>query len=173
MLDILRKRRSIRHYTDEALSPEIQDQLREAVLRAPSSRSLDPWEFIFVTDKDLLAKLSTAKQHGAHFLRDAALGVVVLGDEAKADTWIEDCAIASIILQLACESLGLGSCWVQIRLRAFDESTSAETRVREILGIPPHLRVESIISIGYPAKSLKGHARENLKDQKIRTNIYA
>jgi len=173
MLDILRRRRSIRQYTDKALSPETLEQLREAVLRAPSSRSLDPWEFIFVTDNYLLAQLSTAKQHGAHFLRDAALGVVVLGDEAKADTWIEDCAIASIILQLACESLGLGSCWVQIRLRAFDESTSAETRVREILGIPPHLRVESIISIGYPAKSLKGHARENLKDQKIRTNIYA
>jgi nitroreductase len=173
MLDILRRRRSTRHYTSQAIAPETLDQLREAVLRSPSSRSLDPWEFIFVTDKNLLAQLSTAKQHGAHFLRDAALGVVVLGDEAKADTWIEDCAIASIILQLACESLGLGSCWVQIRLRAFDESTSAETRVREILGIPPHLRVESIISIGYPAKSLKGHPCENLKDQKIRTNIYA
>ena len=173
MLDILRRRRSTRHYTSQAIAPETLDQLREAVLRSPSSRSLDPWEFIFVTDKNLLAKLSTAKQHGAHFLRDAALGVVVLGDEAKADTWIEDCAIASIILQLACESLGLGSCWVQIRLRAFDESTSAETRVREILGIPPHLRVESIISIGYPAKSLTGHLRETLKDQKIRTNIYA
>lgn len=173
MLDILRRRRSTRHYTSQAIAPETLDQLREAVLRSPSSRSLDPWEFIFVTDKNLLAKLSTAKQHGAHFLRDAALGVVVLGDEAKADTWIEDCAIASIILQLACESLGLGSCWVQIRLRAFDESTSAETRVREILGIPPHLRVESIISIGYPAKSLMGHPRETLKDQKIRTNIYA
>ena len=173
MLDILRKRRSIRHYTDTALSPETLDQLREAVLRAPSSRSLDPWEFIFVTDKDLLAQLSTAKQHGAHFLRDAALGVVVLGDEAKADTWIEDCAIASIILQLACESLGLGSCWVQIRLRAHDQEKSAEERVREILGVPVHLRVESIISIGYPAKSLTGHPRATLKDHTIRTNTYS
>ena len=173
MLDILRRRRSTRHYTSQAIAPETLDQLREAVLRSPSSRSLDPWEFIFVTDKNLLAKLSTAKQHGAHFLRDAALGVVVLGDEAKADTWIEDCAIASIILQLACESLGLGSCWVQIRLRPHDLEKSAEERVREILGVPPHLRVESIISIGYPAKSLTGHLRETLKDQKIRTNIYA
>jgi nitroreductase len=173
MLDILRKRRSIRHYTGQAISPDVMDQLREAVLRAPSSRSLDPWEFVFVTDKALLAQLATAKPHAAHFLRDAALGVVVLGDEAKADTWIEDCAIASIILQLACESLGLGSCWVQIRLRAFDQSVSAEERVRQILNIPPHLRVESVISIGYPAKSPRGHARENLKDHKIRTDTYA
>lgn len=173
MLDILRRRRSIRHYTPEALSPETVELLKEAVLRSPSSRGLDPWEFVFVTDKALLAALATAKPHGAHFLRDAALGVVVLGDEAKADTWVEDCAIASIILQLACESLGLGSCWVQIRLRAFDESTSAEARVREILNIPSHLRVESIISIGHPAKPLKGHPRETLKDHTIKTDTYA
>lgn len=173
MLDILRKRRSIRHYISDPIPPEILDKLREAVLRSPSSRGLDPWEFIFVTDTGLLQALSTAKPHGAHFLRDATLGVVVLGDEAKADTWIEDCAIASIILQLACESLGLGSCWVQIRLRAFDASTSAEARVREILGIPEHLRVASIISIGYPAKSLSGHARNTLKDHTIKTNTYA
>lgn len=173
MLDILRKRRSIRHYTSQAIGPEILAQLKEAVLRSPSSRGLDPWEFIFVSDKGLLESLSTAKPHGAHFLRDAALGVVVLGNEDKADTWIEDCSIASIILQLACESLGLGSCWVQIRLRAFDQQRSAEDRVREILGIAPHLRVESIISIGYPAKSVTGHPRETLKDHTIRINTYS
>jgi nitroreductase len=173
MLEILRKRRSIRHYTPEALEPEVMELLREAVLRSPSSRGLDPWEFIFVTDKPLLEALSKAKPHGAHFLRDAALGVVVLGHEDKADTWIEDCAIASIILQLACESLGLGSCWMQIRLRPHDQERTAEDRVREILRIPPHLRVESIISIGYPAKALAGHARETLKDHTIRTNTYS
>ncbi len=173
MLDILRRRRSTRHYTSQTIALETLDQLKEAVLRSPSSRGLDPWEFIFVSDKPLLQALSAAKPHGAHFLRDAALGVVVLGDEHKADTWIEDCAIASIILQLACESLGLGSCWVQIRLRPHDQERSAEERVREILGVPPHLRVESIISIGYPAKSLTGHPRETLKDHAIRTNTYS
>jgi len=149
------------------------DLLKEAVLRSPSSRGLDPWEFIFVTDRTLLQTLSKAKPHGAHFLGEAALGVVVLGNENKSDTWIEDCAIASIILQLACESLGLGSCWVQIRLRPHDQEKSAEERVREILDIPPHLRVESILSIGYPAKSLTGHSRETLKDHLIRTNTYS
>ena len=173
MLEILRRRRSIRHYTGQAIAPETVDQLKEAVLRSPSSRALDPWEFVFVTDRALLQALSTAKPHGAHFLREAALGVVVLGNEDKADTWIEDCAIASIILQLACESLGLGSCWVQIRLRPHDQGKSAEERVREILDIPSHLRVESIISIGHPAKPLAGHSRETLKDHLIRTDTYS
>ena len=173
MLEILRRRRSIRHYTSQPIAPETMDLLKEAVLRSPSSRGLDPWEFIFVTDRTLLQTLSKAKPHGAHFLGEAALSVVVLGNENKSDTWIEDCAIASIILQLACESLGLGSCWVQIRLRPHDQEKSAEERVREILDIPPHLRVESILSIGYPAKSITGHARETLKDHVIRANTYS
>ncbi|NCD24886.1 MAG: NAD(P)H-dependent dehydrogenase/reductase [Deltaproteobacteria bacterium] len=173
MLDILRQRRSVRQYTSEPLSPEIIDQLKEAVLRSPSSRGLDPWEFIFVTDKALLAGLATAKPHGAHFLRDAALGVVVLGDEAKADTWIEDCSIATIILHLAAQSLGLGSCWVQIRLREHLPGITAEERVRQILNIPDHLRVEAIVSIGHPAKAPKPHPRQSLKDQRIKTNTHA
>jgi nitroreductase len=173
MLEILRRRRSIRRYTGEPIPAGVVDQLKEAVLRSPSSRGLDPWEFVFVTDKALLAGLAGAKPHGAHFLRDAALGVAVLGNEAKADTWVEDCAIASIILQLTCESLGLGSCWVQIRMRACDDSTTAEERVRQVLNIPPHLRVESIISIGYPATSPVGHPREKLKDHTIRNDTYA
>lgn len=173
MLDILRKRRSIRHYTPEPLDQPVIDQLKEAVLRSPSSRGLDPWEFIFVTDKTLLAALSTAKPHGAHFLRDAALGVVVLGNESTADTWIEDCAIATIILQLACENLGLGSCWVQIRMREHGPGILAEDKVRDILNIPSNMRVLSIVSIGYPAKTATPHPRESLKDSKIRTNTYA
>ncbi len=173
MLDILRQRRSIRHYTPETLSPDVLDQLKEAVLRSPSSRGLDPWEFIFVTDKGLLAELATAKAHGGHFLREAALGVVVLGDEAKADTWIEDCAIASILLHLAAQSLGLGSCWVQIRLREHQSGVTAEERVRQILNVPPHLRVESIISIGHPARAAKPHPRASLHDDKIKTDTYA
>jgi len=173
MLDILRQRRSTRQYTSQGLTPDILNQLKEAVLRSPSSRGQNPWEFIFVTDRNLLAELSSVKPHGAHFLRDAALGVVVLGDGRLADTWIEDCAIAAIILQLACESLNLGSCWVQIRLRHCDASTTAEARVRQILGIPAELRVESIISIGHPATRGTPHPRESLQDQKIKANTYA
>lgn len=172
MLNTLRQRRSIRHYTSTPLTQEIIVQLQEAVLRSPSARGLDPWEFVFVTDKNILADLAAAKPQHAHFLRDAALGVVVLGDDSLADTWIEDCYIATIILQLACTNLGLGSCWIQIRGREYQPGISAEERVRQILHIPGNFRVLDIVSIGYPAKIAKPHPRESLKDNKIKINSF-
>lgn len=172
MLNILRQRRSIRQYTPTTLTLETMTQLQEAVLRSPSSRGQDPWEFIFVTDKDLLGDLATAKPRHAHFLRDAALGVVILGDDSLADTWIEDCSIATIILQLACTSLDLGSCWIQIRGREYQPGVSAEERVRELLHIPDNFRVLAIVSIGHPAETAQAHQRQSLKENKIKMNFF-
>jgi nitroreductase len=150
MLDILRKRRSIRRYLDQEIDRPIIEQLKEAALRSPSSRGINPWSFFFITDRDRLEKLSFAKEHGSEFLRGARLGVVICADSRKTDVWIEDCSIASIILQLTGCSLGLGSCWIQIRNRMHNQEISAEDYVRDVLDLPEHLRVESIMSFGYP-----------------------
>src|SRR5512137_1796539 len=106
MLDILRNRRSIRRYRDREIEAEKIEQLKEAALRAPSSRGINPWRFIFVTDKAVLEKLSRAKESGSSFLEGAALGVVVAAARGESDVWVEDCSIASIILQLAGSGLG-------------------------------------------------------------------
>ena len=91
-----------------------------------------------------------AKESGSSFLSDAPLGVVVCGKEKESDVWIEDCSIASIILQLTGQSLGLGSCWIQIRRRLYGTGKSSEEYVKEVLSLPESLRVESIIAFGYP-----------------------
>ena len=109
MLDLLRKRRSVRKYRDEDIEAEVVELLKEAALRSPTSRNFRPWRFVFVTDRGKLAALSRAKESGSSFLAGARLGVVVCADEGESDVWIEDCSIASIILQLAGQSLGLGS----------------------------------------------------------------
>ena len=54
---------------------------------------------------------------GADFLKDAPLAIVVLADPLASDVWIEDASIASILIQLQAEDLGLGSCWIQVRER--------------------------------------------------------
>jgi nitroreductase len=97
MLNVLRERHSVRHYEDRDIEPEIIEQLKEAVLRAPSSRGLHPWRFVFVTDRALLEALSHSKANYAGFVAGARLAVAICADENISDVWIEDCAIAGII----------------------------------------------------------------------------
>lgn len=167
MLDILRKRRSIRIYKDKEIEPEKIDLLKEAAIRAPSSRSIKPWRFLFVTDRAMLEKLSWAKEDGSSFLKGAGLGVVVCADENESDVWIEDCSIASIILQLEALSLDLGSCWIQIRNRMQGDKMSSEDYIRGLLELSANMRIESIISIGYPDEDKAKIPRDQLDYHKI------
>lgn len=171
-MSLLRSRRSIRRYEDRKIPAETAELLAEAVLRAPSSRSIRPWEFIFVDDADSLAKLARSKEHGSSFLDGAPLGIVICGDETRSDVWVEDCSIAAILIQLAAHSMKLGSCWVQIRKRMHKADETAEDYVRGLLGIPKHLRVECIIGVGYPAENKDGVPAENLGRGKIRWNAF-
>lgn len=173
MLELVRVRRSIRSFTDQPLSAAQISQLAETLLRAPSSRNINPWEFILVDDRQLLVQLSAAKRHGSGFLAGAALGVVICADETKSDVWVEDCSIAAILLQMTAQSLGLGSCWAQIRKRPHDSQATAEEFVQQVLGLPKHIRVASIIGIGHSAEKRRPLAADQLQHDKLRYNNYS
>lgn len=172
MIEILRTRRSIRKYEKRPIDEKSLKTLKEALLRCPSSRGINPWTFLLVDEADLLAGLSKAKEHGSGFLKNAALAIVVCGDETDSDVWVEDCSIAAIVAHLTAHSLGLGSCWIQIRNRAHTAGKTAEEYVRELLGIPASLRVESIISVGFPGETRTPVPAEKLQYEKIKHNRY-
>jgi nitroreductase len=146
--------------------------LVEAALRSPSSMGNNPWEFVIVTDPDVLEKLSKAKPHGATFLKKTALGIIVCADPKKSSVWIEDASIAAIYIHLAAESLGLGSCWIQIRDRMHTEGISAGAYISEILDIPGNLKVEAMIAIGHSAEKIEPHPEETLQYQKVFFGAY-
>ena len=162
ILDLLRKRRSIRKFAAKPVEQEKIAYLVESMLRSPSSRSLNPWEFVVVQDAATLEALSKAKPHGATFMKNAPLAIVVLADPKKCDVWVEDCSIASILLHLAATDLGLGSCWIQIRLREHDASKNASGYIAELLGLPDGMEVEAVIAFGYPEENKAGHPAETL-----------
>ena len=170
-IDLLRNRRSFRKFEDKPVEKEKIDLIVEAALRSPSSRNKRPWEFIIIDQKETLIKLSHSKPHGASFLKNAPLGIVVCG-EGSIDTWIEDCSIACTFIKLAGESVGLKSCWIQIREREHDEHTSARDYIAEILKIPHHLNIEAIIALGYPEGAQPGHPNDSLLHNKVKLNVF-
>ncbi len=169
---LIKQRRSIRKYKDTPIEREKVEQLIEAALRSPSSRSFNPWRFIVVDQPDLLEKLAGAKPHGSSFLKKAPLGIVVCADPNASDVCVEDASIASIFIHLAAHSLGLGSCWIQIRKRDHDSLRSADIYIKDLLGIPDNIMIESIIAIGYPDEAKKGHPKETLEYDKVSFNKF-
>jgi nitroreductase len=172
IIETLKKRRSIRRYTGTPVEKEKVEALVQAALLSPSSRGIRPWEFIVVDDGSMLKKLAHSKAHGASFLAGAPLGIVVIADTTMSDAWIEDTSIASIMMQIVAETLGLGSCWVQIRERMHDSRTTAEAYIRELLGVPERYAVESIIGIGYPDEEKPGYTDGDLHYEKVHRNAY-
>lgn len=146
ILELIKSRRSIRKYTPE--SPPIEQILRciEAALHAPSARNSQPWSFIIVKDRITIEKLSQVQPY-TEFLKRAPYVVVALADEKRSNHWLEDLGCAIMCLLLEAHSLGLGACWGAVY---HPENKERERYVREILDIPPQLRIIACIGIGYP-----------------------
>jgi nitroreductase len=167
MIELLRTRRSIRAFQDRPLAPEQIALLEEALLRAPSARNNRSWRFVLVQDAPTREALARAKPGGGLFLSDAPLNIVICGDPELSDVYIEDCAIAGIIVQLQAHAMGLGSCWAQIRNRRHDPSLDASSYVLRLLRLPTRLEVVAIIGVGWPDEQKPGWRADQLSPEKL------
>ena len=162
----------MRKFTDEELSQEQVVALLKAAWMSPSSKRSNPWQFVVVDDKETLLKLSLCKEMGASFLKDATLGIVVMADPLVSDVWIEDAAVASLMIQLQAEDLGLGSCWIQVRERFTSTGIPSGDYVHNVLDIPLQMQVLSIVAIGHKGMERKPFNEEHLQWEKIHINKY-
>jgi len=167
LLEVMLNRRSVRQYTGEKIPQEKLDQIIKAGLASPSGRAIRPWEFIVVREKETLLKLSKARTAGAQMLEGADCAIVVVGDATKTDVWTEDCSIAMANMHLMADSLGVGSCWIQGRLREATEGKTTEEVVREILQIPEVYKLEAILSLGMAEKHPQDHKMDELLMEKV------
>lgn len=171
-MSLIEKRRSIRKFLDKPVEADKIDVLLEAALRAPSSMGKNPWEFVVVKAKKLFEKLSTAKLFGSAFIKDAPLAIVVCADPDTSDVWVEDASIASIYIHLAAESIGLGSCWIQIRNRMQSETITSQDYLADLLGIPENRQILAMVAIGYPDEEKPPHAKAELQYDKVYLDEY-
>lgn len=171
-IQLLQNRRSKRKFTTQKVEPEKVETLMQAALMSPTGKSKNHWEFIFIEATETLHRLSECKPHGAKLIAGAPLAVVVIGDSQQSDTWVEDCAIASIIIQLQAEALGLGSCWVQVHKRNHNETITAETFVKTLLNIDEGKAVLSIIAVGYSNEVRNPFNIAELQTEKIHIENY-
>jgi len=158
-LDLIKKRRSIRKYTAQAVTDEQIQQLLEAAMAAPSGNNVQSWEFVVVRDPDLKRQLAQTHRWG-YMAADAAAVFVVCGNERASHHWVADASAATQNLLLAVTALDLGAVWVGIYPGA-----DREAYVRQVLAIPDEIRVLCLVPIGYPAESKS--ARTQYEESKV------
>lgn len=167
LLEMMLNRRSVREYTGEKIPKEKLQKVLQAGLLSPSGRHKTPWEFVVVQDPEQLKKMVSCRKCGSKMLENAGCAVVVFADSEKTDVWTEDASVAMGYMHLMADSLGLGSCWIQGRLREAEDGRTTEEFCRELLGVPETYRLEAILSLGMIEKHPESHRLDELLQEKI------
>ncbi len=167
LLETLQNRRSVRKYTEEPIQKETLTAVLQAGLLSPSSRGIRPWELIVVEDKEVLNQMADCRAGSARMLAGARAAVVVVADETASDVWVEDCSIVMSNMHLMADSLGLGSCWIQGRLRNTPQGESTEVYLRNLLNFPENYRLEAVLSLGMPQNHPPKQELSSLPLQKV------
>lgn len=152
LLEMMQNRRSIRKYTEEPIAKEKLEQVLQAGLLSESGHGARPWQLIVVQDPDMLKKMASCREGSAKMLEGADAAIVVVADTSLTDVWVEDCSIVMANMHLMADSLGLGSCWIQGRLRTAENGQTTEAYLRELLGFPEDCALEAILSLGMPQR---------------------
>lgn len=173
------RRRSVRQYAPTAiLESDLRELLRLAG-RAPSAFNVQPWRFIVVRDPALKAELSAAAYGQQQIVRAPATIVIYSDMQSALDRMPEsmhpdmpqdkrDAGVENFRGQFANQTVEERENWGNAQsnialgyLLLLAESMGFATspmlgfepeKVKALLGLPEHVRIPALISIGYAAE---------------------
>lgn len=140
-LKVLKNRRSMRAFSDKSVSESLIGELIDCARFAPTARNLQPWEFVVITNKDVIQQLAGLTDHGK-FMKDSNSIIAVFCQDTK--YYLEDGSAATQNILLAAADFGLAACWV-----AGDKKPYCE-EVKQLLKAPQDYKLVSLIPLGYP-----------------------
>lgn len=147
-METILARKSIRKYKNDPVSEEDITIILEAAMQAPSACNQQIWQFVVISQKELLHKLSL-RHTGITFAKDAPCAILVCGEPQAAtleEYWREDCSAATVNILLAAHSLGIGSTWSGISQYDINSIES----IQALLNIPKQYIPFSLVVLGYP-----------------------
>lgn len=155
VFEAIRKRASVRRYSDKKVAKELLEKLVDAGRRAPSGRNVQPWEFIVITDQKTREKLASITSYGS-FIAEAPACIAVYCRDSK--YYLEDGSAAVQNILLAATGLGLGTCWV-----AGDKKPYVH-EISKILSVPQNIKLVALIAVGYARNAVPPKAKRPLKE---------
>ncbi len=139
----LRGQRQTRSFVPEPVTSEQMDALLEVARWTGSAVNRQPWKFVVVDDRDLLAGLSTAKG-GSAWIAEAGAAIVILTEGQSAQDNRFDAGRVAERLLLASNAVGIGGAIVSW------SPGYGEEAVRSLLQVPEGLWVYAAVIVGTP-----------------------
>lgn len=157
MLETIMTRRSVRQFTDQAVTEEQVRRLLQAAVMAPSAVNAQPWHFIVCDDKEMFRRFQQVHPY-SKMLDQAPLLILICGDTEKQAGpyfYLEDCAAAAENLLLAAHAMGLGGCWLGV-----PPQSEREAEIGRLFGLPQQIKPFCGIALGVPAAQPKQPERK-------------
>jgi len=150
--ECIKTRRTVRKFKDIEVPWDNVVKLLEAGKSAPSSGNIQNWKFIVIKDK--AARVQVAEYCGNQmWIAKAPVLIAVVADVDKAKRFYgirgerlyscQNCAAAIQNMLLMAHSLGLGGAWI---------GYIEEDKIIPMLTLPPGIRPQGIIAVGFPAE---------------------
>jgi nitroreductase len=148
-LEAIHTRRSIREYKNKPIPEETILKLIAAAMAAPSANNRQPWEFVVITDREVLDVIPAINPN-AKMAKNAPLAILVCGNlqlGTSSGYWVVDCAAAVQNMLLCVHALGLGAVWTGTYPN--EDRMDGYTN---LLDLPEHILPHTLVVIGYPAE---------------------
>jgi len=152
----LKTRRSVRHFQTEPVPEALIRNAVEAAALAPTARNVQPWEFIAVTDRMILAQLGQCTDYGKFIERAPACIAVVCKDTKY---YLEDGSAAVTNLLTALHAQGLAACWV-----AGDKKPYADDILSQLQVPKKGYKLVALVPCGFPTAAVDRPAKRPLDE---------
>lgn len=190
VLDIIKRRRSVRKFSPEQIKEYEIEAIIEAGLYAPSGGNGQPWHFLVIQDQNIIDHMSDSAKHlmaqapvervakaglaaDYHVLHHAPTVIVVSGlkiakspivldGDYQSYTPLADCSAAIQNMLIAAESIGVASCWVGYIQYFFAQQAEVSK-----LAIPQEYHPIFAVSFGYRATAIGNLTAPKRKNGKV------
>jgi len=186
LLDIVRRRRSVRVYKTGKVTDKQLETILEAARWAPSGANTQPWEFVLTRDREKMKRVREIfynewkqrkledpvnyKGLTKYYVGDASVLVLVCGDPRTMRVYLTtrrpadreklfQASVASAVehMMLVAASMNLGTVWVSVR-------EEVELEIRELFKVPQPLRLLWVVPIGHGRFWPKAKPRRKISD---------
>ncbi len=184
ILDLLKKRKSIRNFAEKDVPDEVINYILEAGRLSPSGGNGQPWKFGVITDKELITEIAQIA-HNQHWIKKASFLIVLCTnnfDKARGGRNIQNSRFPNYVkeidnmddelyrrlhmeehqtkipgthMMMAALEHGVGSTWIS--LFKVDE-------LSQLLNLKMPLIASEVIAFGYPAHNEEVTPKKSLNE---------